>query len=388
MTTFVPKAWQNLPSLTTPMSGPAITDIEQRLSDLAFALATPEVVDAGTTFGTTTLDMTGRQNVLWHVRLGGNHTLQITNWSGTQSVALILRQDSVGARVPVLPTALWGQSGTLPTLSTGADEIDILTFVSDRYVPTNYPNMVVNDLASAYYRLGEASGTTCADFLLGVNNGTYVNSPTLGVTGALTGDANKAVTFDGVDERALLTTLGTMGSNAKNATYEFWVKTGSTQAGAVFGSVTTGLQIIGCYLNMDGAEVATPGKTCFDLRSPTGPVHQRGEISTNIYDNQWHHVCWTTMGDNQAHRVLVDGALVTVTMNSNGAPVMNNHDVAFTIGARNNSGGPDRFAAASIDEVAFYTRRLSLDRIQRHYAGGRQTMFGNTYGGLFDTDFQ
>jgi len=45
-----------------------------------------------------------------------------------------------------------------------------------------------------YWRFGEASGTSAADASGKGHTGTYVNSPTLGVTGLLTGDADTAVT--------------------------------------------------------------------------------------------------------------------------------------------------------------------------------------------------
>jgi hypothetical protein len=47
----------------------------------------------------------------------------------------------------------------------------------------------------AYWRLGEASGTSAADASGNGHTGTYVGSPTLGVAGLLTGDADTAVTF-------------------------------------------------------------------------------------------------------------------------------------------------------------------------------------------------
>lgn len=53
----------------------------------------------------------------------------------------------------------------------------------------------------AYWRLGEASGTVAVDEM-GANNGTYVNAPTLGAAGLLTGDPNTAVTFDGTTQYA------------------------------------------------------------------------------------------------------------------------------------------------------------------------------------------
>ena len=51
----------------------------------------------------------------------------------------------------------------------------------------------------AYWRLGESSGNVAVDET-GNYNGTYVGTPTLGVDGLLVGDADTAVTFDGVND--------------------------------------------------------------------------------------------------------------------------------------------------------------------------------------------
>ena len=63
-----------------------------------------------------------------------------------------------------------------------------------------YSQQVLADSPRAYWRLGEASGTSAADSSGNNRTGTYLNTPTLSQTGALAGDANTAVAFNGTDE--------------------------------------------------------------------------------------------------------------------------------------------------------------------------------------------
>src|SRR5438128_2699447 len=60
-----------------------------------------------------------------------------------------------------------------------------------------YSDAVLADTPVAYWRLGEATGSTIAvDQTANHNNGTYVGSPTLGQLGAINGDADTAVDFN------------------------------------------------------------------------------------------------------------------------------------------------------------------------------------------------
>ena len=61
---------------------------------------------------------------------------------------------------------------------------------------TSYAAEVLADKPVSYWRLGESSGTTVTD-QLGTNTGTYVGSVTKGVTGALIGDADTAISLSG-----------------------------------------------------------------------------------------------------------------------------------------------------------------------------------------------
>src|SRR2546429_2006240 len=50
---------------------------------------------------------------------------------------------------------------------------------------STYPSVILGDSPSAYYRLGEASGTTAFDSSGHNQHGTYLGGPTLGQPGAL-----------------------------------------------------------------------------------------------------------------------------------------------------------------------------------------------------------
>jgi hypothetical protein len=62
----------------------------------------------------------------------------------------------------------------------------------------------------AYWRLGEASGTTANDSA-GSYNGMYVKGPGLGSPGAIANDPNTSVTLNGTSQRVTLPSLPSAG---------------------------------------------------------------------------------------------------------------------------------------------------------------------------------
>lgn len=233
---------------------------------------------------------------------------------------------------------------------------------------TPYRTEVLADSPLAYLRLGEASGTTAADEQA-THAGTYVNTPTLGATGAVAGDT--AATFDRTaSERVDWTTLGTFGQSLLTASFEFWVKTSdTTNQAAVFGAFNTGTTLAAqVLLNSNNSGGASSGSTYFYLRTNDGLQFQ-ASIATNIYDGAWHHVVWV-VESNTTYSVYVDGASQTVTYNLTqwgATPSLANFGFALALAARNLRGTPDLYAATSLDEVAFYTSRLTSTRVQAHY---------------------
>jgi hypothetical protein len=84
-----------------------------------------------------------------------------------------------------------------------------------------YKDEVLADAPAAYWRLGEASGTTAKEGI-GGRHGTYTNGPTLAQTGAPTGDPDTAVRFDGVDDRVRVPYSSALNPSA--FTLEAWAK--------------------------------------------------------------------------------------------------------------------------------------------------------------------
>ena len=89
-------------------------------------------------FNATTL--TDGSSIAWNlatnqvcsVTLGGNRTLSNpTNLKDGGHYTLIVRQDATGSRTLAFGSAYKWPGGTAPTLSTGANDVDILHFVSD-----------------------------------------------------------------------------------------------------------------------------------------------------------------------------------------------------------------------------------------------------------------
>lgn len=234
----------------------------------------------------------------------------------------------------------------------------------------SYASTVLADSPVAYYRLGELSGATTAEDETGTHDGTYVNAPTLEVAGAVD-DGNTACTFNGTDERVLTTTLGTLGSNLLTSSWEWWVKTTTTANRTMWGTLNTGSTlIIRVAANTDTTtETASTGDTFVQVRGQNGSS-LRGEITTNIYDGNWHHcvVVIESGTSPSSFSFYVDGVSRTVTYNLQQTITGANFDFAPTIGARNSRGTIDQFFPGSIDEFACYATRLNSSQVAAHYA--------------------
>src|SRR2546429_763655 len=76
----------------------------------------------------------------------------------------------------------------------------------------------------SYWRLGEASGTSACD-AVGTNTGTYQGGYTMGQNGALNGDPDTAVAFNGSSGLATVPHSASL-DMADKFTLEAWVKRG------------------------------------------------------------------------------------------------------------------------------------------------------------------
>jgi hypothetical protein len=123
----------------------------------------------------------------------------------------------------------------------------------------SYSSTVLGDNPFAYYRLGESTNASPVADEKTNSPGTYVNSPTVGVSGAIATDpTNTAVAFTRSASQYLsLTNLGNYGSSLTSGfTIEYWLKTAdSTDNQTIIGIANT--PSFGTDLQMDIANAGT-----------------------------------------------------------------------------------------------------------------------------------
>jgi hypothetical protein len=220
--------------------------------------------------------------------------------------------------------------------------------------PSAYRNEVMNDGPRAYWRLGESSGGTAIDQTTNQNHGGYQQGVQLGVSGAIGGDADTAVSFDGIDD--YLSAPSTASLNLTSAaTVEAWVKRSKGSDWQVLvgkpGNGESRLENYALWINPSNRLVGFFGNgTTYASVTSVDPI-----------DTSWHHVVVTY--SNQA-RLYIDGVLnaqqpanVSLTANSQPLNVARANDDSFHFGGR-------------LDEVAIYGTALSATRIQTHYQTG------------------
>lgn len=340
---------------------------------------------------------TGTKNVQDTVRVTNsgtgtmNWSASITNgtggsWltvSGTSSgslgaaatAAVVLNADPTGL-------AAGSYTATFTITATGATNTPQAITVTLVVVtaPTDSLGAAVAALQPIVYLRGNenAGATTLADALGGHNA-----TPNGGVTLGNPGVEGNALTFDGVDDYAILgDAMASWGQYYfETSVFGFWMKGTSTQFGAAFGAVKGPVgstsMIIGCYLN-SAEETNLAGYTEFQCRDSAAiPLRARANFSTansiNLYDGNWHYVAFGLISGNLTWKVWLDGTDVSSSLSYSltGPPgAWDEFDVPLTIGARNNRGTVERFGAIQIDDfhiIPGYPTRITATDVQAIY---------------------
>jgi len=214
-----------------------------------------------------------------------------------------------------------------------------------------YDAEVLADNPVAYWRLGDTAGPYVDE--IGTADLIVSGNPNEGATGAINGDIDTAISFDGTDDFAQYDIAAWTG----NFTVELWAKSnanGQTQYSSAFASASDTL-INSFQIDLNGSN--SWGFTGTD------------DGGTNVLSV----VFGAAPTDAFVHLVAVcDG--VDTSLYYNGAFVLS-LTVSFTTGkfvnyifGRNRSG--NNYANAVIDEAAIYDFALSPARIEAHYNAG------------------
>lgn len=237
--------------------------------------------------------------------------------------------------------------------------------------PGAYPAAVRADGANTYWRLGDTFAAA-ADSSAGNRMGLPYGGPRIGgVAGALTGDSNRAASFDGTDD-FVYAPQRISAPSVYSA--EAWFRTDTTSGGKIFGfgngQPRRNATSPGLSSTYDRHVYMTnSGQLIFGVWA-SGAA--RTVVSAEAYnDNAWHHVVATQGASGMA--LFVDGVRVasnTVTANqvSTGSWRIGGDSVT----ASWPNAPTSRYFSGSIDEFAVYPTALSPTQVANHSQLGRR----------------
>jgi hypothetical protein len=218
----------------------------------------------------------------------------------------------------------------------------------------SYHDTVLTDSPRAYWRLGEASGTSAADASGNNRTGSYQNAPTLGAQGALAGDANSAVGFNGADEFVNVPYNAAL--NPASFTVEAWAYVTGGQG--TFRSLVTSRDF--APGNARGFVLyAAPDNT---WQFWTGSGDWNIVYGPAVVLNQWTHIVATH--DGTTARLYVNGILAA----SKAMGYTQNAQRPLRIATGKSEAAAQYFLPGRVDEVAVYASALSAARVQAHHA--------------------
>jgi hypothetical protein len=230
-------------------------------------------------------------------------------------------------------------------------------FLSGGPAKADYASTILADGPIAYYRLSETGGLGGADSSGNGLGGLYYGGVTFGTPGAIVGDSNTAVTFDG-SNKGHLRVLSTIGS--EDFSIEVWMNTSvdsltgfqTYQGTGLVWSDVAGVHndwILG-YLN----NVAS-----FFTGNPDDTISG----TTLLNDGNWHHIVATRVLGAEKN-LYVDGKLENTGFTNN-FPLTDNPIIDIGGNTLDN-----RYFTGSLDEVAIYQSALKPDRVLAHYNAG------------------
>jgi Cellulose binding domain/Concanavalin A-like lectin/glucanases superfamily len=223
----------------------------------------------------------------------------------------------------------------------------------------------------SYWRLGEAlASSAMVDDILAIrspdtvatrNNGAYGTSPTMGVAGAIAGDPNTAVQFDG-QWPAYATAARQLGGDFS---FEFWFK--STQDFSNGSDCTNWWQGAGLIdadywgpANDFGISLCS-GKVIAGV----GGTPDVSIVTSGTYNNgAWHQVVFTRTQSSGAMALYVDGVVAGTATGS-----VNDLNAQPTLHFGQSARG-DNYFAGTLDEVILYNTALAGTTIAGHYQLG------------------
>jgi PKD repeat protein len=211
-----------------------------------------------------------------------------------------------------------------------------------------------------YWRLGEASGPSLADSK-GSATGSATAGSSFGQTGALAGDPNTALGFDGTDDSGSVP-LNLSATN--KATIEFWLNWSSFD-----NDDDLAMELTSNFNGNSGGFVVDPDAGQGSFGVGIGVADSRNNVFfARPSAGAWHHyalVFDTTAPPAQQVTPYVDGQPVSYSKTADGTGAGNFANSTLYLMSR---AGTGLYGQGGLDELAVYNRALSATEIAEHDA--------------------
>lgn len=215
-----------------------------------------------------------------------------------------------------------------------------------------YRDVVLADSPVWYARLGEPSGTTAADEVAAFD-GTYANTPTLAVAGAIRRDANTAATFAAASSEYV--------SIPDDARFDFGTGDWSLEVWAKLASAGATLKWLMSKKDQFNLYIDGTGHLGLDNFAGTWTYSSTATVNG---DTGWHHYVATRSGSTFA--LYRDGFAVAASASGSVNLAANAAEVRIGIESDDGFGPWD----GSLDEPAIYDHALTATQVRDHFLAG------------------
>ena len=247
------------------------------------------------------------------------------------------------------------------TDNSGMTDVATVSLTVNASGVSNYGDTVLDTAGLVgYWRLGENAGPSLADSK-GTATGSALNGTVFGSPGALAGDPNTALSFDGTNDFG---SVPVNLSGTSKATVEFWLKWNGYD-----NEDDLAMELTPNFNGNSGGFLVDPNSSQGSFGVGIGIAESRNNaFFARPSAGVWHHyalVFDTTAPAAQQITPYVDGQPVSYSKTASGSGAGNFANSTLYLMSR---GGQFLFGAGSLDEVAVYNRALSAAEIAEHQA--------------------
>src|SRR3989339_781410 len=258
-------------------------------------------------------------------------------------------------------------TGLIQWTPTSAGNFDVTVNASNGVSPDATQSFQINVTEAlpcpvgiiSYWKLDETSGSVYSDYI-GTNNATSTSIPT-----PVAGRVNGAQQFNGTSNRITAPGMPAYDFTTNTSfTFEAWIKhiTGFYTGEEIIVERKSSSGALAINLKFNSTAVSFSARnTASEIYDVTG--------TTNLYDNNWHHVVGVRDANTNQLKIYVDGVLEN-TVSATYTAGFASPTTEINIGWRSSTSAG--FFDGIIDEVAIYDAALVAVSISQHYSNGLQ----------------